>query len=81
MSVPVASCVGALAVGSAASLTPSVPDVAVLMRHPDLLQRVLGEFPRVVLQQMVLVVQHLGSYGRQSACLQSEAVGCCPVKS
>lgn len=45
---------------SAASLTPSVADVAVPVGHPDLLQRVLGELPRVALQQDLLVVQHLG---------------------
>lgn len=42
-------------------LTPSVRNVAVLVGHPDLLQRVLGELPRVTLKQKLLVVQHPGS--------------------
>lgn len=42
-------------------LTPSVRYVAVLVGHPDLLQRVLGELPRAgTLEQKLLVVQHPG---------------------
>lgn len=41
-------------------LTPSVSDVPVFARHPDLPERVLRELPRAALQHKLFVVQHCG---------------------